>query len=577
VTRIIVLVLLVLAAWTPVRAEGDGDFERVKLRVTSNAAGVTVDRGKREGLEVGDAVVLYPRAGGTYRGVVTQVDDRSAVIELDDKNFVPAAGTRGEVLVPRARLGKEEAPEEAPAEPAVETPEPAPEPEPEPAPAPAKETPPETEPAPDATEHPPWQNKDEDYESGQPLLADVKPLTPRERRKRLTGRAYVVGDAARGPESDDDNSQLRLGTDLRYENPAGRGGELRLNVEYQYLADEIDQLLLKRFSYGWGGTRFDGMRLEIGRFLQTGMPEFGVLDGIEWSYRRDGGNRVGLSFGYLPEDDGTYHSFQDLQVAAHYEWSPDATERLVVTGGYQKTWHDGSADRDLVVGKFRYLPNPEWDFHGSVWVDFYLGGDNVKSESVEVTQAILYLGRHAENGNGFDLTYRHLAFPELLREGEFTPPLPAEIDNNTYDRLALNAWRQMAPGKRVRVYASGFADEDGAGASGELGLDVDDLFLHRSRTGLTLFGAAAQFENVIGARVSFGRTVGNSQWDLFYEVANHYQRGFASDFNDLLQHRVRASAGVFTASGWDVSAHADAVFWDEDVSWSVGLAVQKRF
>ena len=37
------------------------------------------------------------------------------------------------------------------------------------------------------------------------------------------------------------------------------------------------------------------MRWEAGRFLQNGMPEFGVIDGGEWSSRRKNGDRYGIS------------------------------------------------------------------------------------------------------------------------------------------------------------------------------------------------------------------------------------------------------------------------------------------
>ena len=85
---------------------------------------------------------------------------------------------------------------------------------------------------------------------------------------------------------------------------------LHFDGEVDWLTEQNDEsgldLLVRRLSYAWGGTRFTAQRWEGGRFLQHGMPEFGVLDGIEWTRRRENGHRYGVSVGFLPEpDDGT--------------------------------------------------------------------------------------------------------------------------------------------------------------------------------------------------------------------------------------------------------------------------------
>ncbi|MDH3593102.1 MAG: hypothetical protein OER88_14550, partial [Planctomycetota bacterium] len=167
------LMAMALASfWAPAGAQ-DVEYERVVLRVISvNASGATVDRGSRDGVNVGDSVEFFPREGGVYRGTVTEVSDRRAVVRIDDPKFKPAAGSRGEALVPPSRFQIVD-----------EDPEPEPEPEPDP-----KKTDPEggktpegtkdpekTDGAPDGKtpEHPPWKNKDEDYKEGKPLLAEV--------------------------------------------------------------------------------------------------------------------------------------------------------------------------------------------------------------------------------------------------------------------------------------------------------------------------------------------------------------------------------------------------------------------
>jgi hypothetical protein len=551
--RNIVLISMVLVAGTVVRAQEEEASERVDLRVSSTGPGaaVVVDRGKRDGLALGDRVLFHPREGGTYGGAVVRLDERSAVVELDDKSFVPVPGTRGEVRIPRSRIAPEK-PEEKP-------------------------TPPEG-----APEHPPWEKKEEPWSPDKPLLAEVKPVRPKERARRFTGRFYMIGETAQDPENDFGNSFFRAGTDLLYENPFDRGGELRLNTELDYLTEPDDDedlnLLVRWLSYSWGGTRFSDMRWEVGRFLQYGMPEFGVLDGVEWGRRRKNGHRYGLSMGFMPEPDENFDTLTDFQVAGYYEWVADLRERLTIGGGFQKTWHGTTPDRDLLIAKIRYLPGDGWSFHSTVWVDFYTGGDNVKGSGAEVTQAVASLSRRWKNGNGLDLTYSRIRFPELDRNGEFTPPQNArELADNRYDRLALDGWLEWSQHRRVHGHISGYDDEDDSGAAAEMGIEVPDLFLDRTHTDITAFGTVGQFETVIGGRVSWSRFTKKGRWDVLYEVGNHHLSGFPSNADDLLQHRLRASLNLYIPAGWDLSVYGQGVLFDKDVAWSVGFTLQKDF
>src|SRR6201988_4439863 len=95
----------------------------------------------------------------------------------------------------------------------------------------------------------------------------------------------------------------RAGTVLLVENFMQKGGDLYFDAETNYRDtdvpdddDDQDTLLrLERFSYAWGGNRFAADRYEVGRFLQHDMPEFGVLDGGEWTRRLSGGDIFGGS------------------------------------------------------------------------------------------------------------------------------------------------------------------------------------------------------------------------------------------------------------------------------------------
>jgi len=302
------------------------------------------------------------------------------------------------------------------------------------------------------------------------------------------------------------------------------------------------------------------------------MPEFGVLDGGEWS-GRSGNHRFGASFGFLPEPVSDFETFADLQVAGYYEWRSGLREELVLGGGIQKTWHQGEADRDLLLAKVAWVPDAHWDFRGAAWVDFYFGGE--EKSGAEVTLANVSAGHHWDNGNGIDLEYRHQRFPELLRDAFIPPPL-GTLKGQRYDRLTLSGWLWLAT-IRLHGLGAGWLDEDGSGGTVEGGIDVRDLLFDGTRADVTAFGAWAQFENVVGARASFGKLMGTIRWDLLYEISDRRQVEFPDDRNDVLQQRIRAGAGFRVAAGWDLSTFVEGLFWDEEASWSVGFTLQKSF
>jgi hypothetical protein len=540
--RIALLILMVIPlAWAE---------ERLDLRVSSSRPGsAVIDRGSRDGVAVGDVVLLQPRDGRTQKGTVLKVEERSSVVELQDMRFLAEPGTRGVVLIT----------------PAPEDPTPTPdggkEPPPEPGQEPGKEN--GDKAAGSEPEHEPWTNKDESWEAGKPLLADLRPVRPKERGRRLFGRVYGIGALTDNPPGDFNNSLFRLGTDVTLENPFGAGGGFRFNGELAYLTEwddnsqELD-VLVRWLSYAWGGHRFAGSRWEAGRFLQHGMPEFGTLDGIEWGGRSSGGDRYGLSVGFVPELDAGFRTFNDFQVAGYYEWVADLAEQLMFGAGFQRTWRDGQSDRDLFIAKFRYVPANGWDLFGTAWIDYDSGG-------FELSQAVLSATRRFLNGNGVEFLYRRFAFPNFLQ------PLSA---GGPYDRLAFNGWAWMSERSRLHGHLSGWNDDEGYGGAAELGLEVQT---QKNRFDLTAFGSAGEFVNVLGARVQYARLAPNSSWDLLYEFSNHHLMGLPSDRDDLFQHRLRASGHLFMESGWDFSLYAEGLVWDDEFSWSLGFGFSRRF
>ncbi len=547
------LILALSGLCTRVSGQDTEGIERVPLRVT--AAGpegtVIVDRGERDRMAVGDLVLLTPRGGGTLRGTVIQIDERSGIVALHDRTVIPPAGTSGEVLIPSARFQVQERVEET---------------------GPERQ---ETTPA-----HPPWENRDVPWQEGMPLLSQVRPVRPEDRRSEIRGRIYTIGNVIQTKEDSFKNSFGRVGTDLLFQNPFGAGGNLRFDGEFNYKTEVNDEsgldLLLYNLSYSQGGTRFSDSRWEVGRFLQHGMPELGVLDGFEYSHRTQGGNLLGGSIGFMPRPTDDFDSFADFQIAAYYLWAVDPRQELSIGGGVQKTLHNGESDRDLLVAKFRYLPPDGLYLNGTFWVDFYTSDDDVKGSGPELTEVVASLGNRSVDGSGFDLSYRHQMFPEIDRN-EFIPILDADLADNYYDRLTLSGWGWLADNQRLHGHVGGWVDEEEAGGFGDLGMEIQDVFLNRDRLDVTLFGNRAEYSSGGGVRISYGRYTENGRWDLFYEITDNHQFDFPNDADDILQHRFRVSRSIYTDSGWNLSLDAGATLWDREWSWNLGFYIEKNF
>jgi hypothetical protein len=509
-------------------------------------------------LRKGDLVLFHPRVGTTVAGNVLSTEQRSALVELHDRALALAPGTRGEVMVPVSRLEPEPPPAEAPAGQAAE---------------PAEEPPEEIR----------WANRDEEHTPDQPLLAHMRPMRPEEREPVLTGRVYLSGDGTVTSEDDRSDAFLRAGTSTQAENLFGRGGALLLDAEVNWrvtnLPDEDDEsfskLRLDRASYVEGGTRYDPMRWEAGRFLQQGIVELGVLDGVEVGWRRKNGDAFGFSLGFMPEPDADFSTGEDFQLAAYYHWALDHEDHVSLDAAFQKTLHNGDSDRDLLITRLRWAPPDTWNLYATAWVDYYGDSDRVKGEGIELTQAFVLLSRRWQDDSGANFTFTHQRIPELERD-EFQFLDDDELEKNRDDRLALNGW-WMAGAQRMHGELGVWSDEEEEGADATFGVDFAELLLERSHLDLTAFGGVGEFSRVLGGQLTFGQHLLDGRWDLFYEFSHHNVDEFPNDADDILQHRLRVGRDWNALAGWSVSMYTEGRLYDDDGSLSLGFYLQRSY
>lgn len=559
---VLLLAAVLLAPATLARqsATGQEAMVTVEVRVTSSDPGFAwVDRGSADGLAKGDRVVLVPRDGRTLPGTLADVTERGARVELQDPTFRAEPGTRGEVRVPRARIQSRPTPRARPRQ--------APQPD-------------------EPTERPPvdWQRPADDWRDGEPLLAKVRPLRPAERPERRSGRWYASLDWIDSSEDDRTDAYVRGGGSVLFENTFGRGERFQADAEWNWRdVDVPDQdgenrgrLRVDRLSWSEGGTRFAPVRWEVGRFLQGGMPELGVLDGAAWDFRRPDGTRWGVSVGFMPEPDPDFESGHDFQVAGWWRWVLDEAEQMSFATAYQKTFHDGNADRDLLIASFRRLPRVGWTVLGSLWIDLYTGGDDRASGAIGVTQAYLSGGRRWENGGSLDLVYTHLEFPDVDRD-EFTPVLDAQVGDDHAERLALRGVLPLTAEADLRTTVGGFCDEDESGGDAEVILSMQEFLFDHAFCDVGAFGVSGRFSNTIGTRLTLGCYQDDGRFAVDYFFEQNRLDGFTAANDDLPQHRLRIGRDWHTRSGWDLSARLEGLFYDQETAVLVSLFLQRSY
>lgn len=573
------------AAPSPAQGNGGPTDEgtwQLALRVTSapREGFVVVDRGARDGLAVGDMVVLSPRSGGSVEAIVREVQEDRATVELPTGAGSIANGTRGVARLPRGRArGGAAAPAVTGALAAGES---AP-PSDGGAAAGAQGAP--TAGAEPQASHGGWPNLDEGWTPEQPLLSSISAVHPEGRERRVSGRAWTSFDSIFGADGGRSDTFFRVGTEVIVENPFGNGGEIVFDGEansrstnYPSDANADDQsetkLRLDRLYYEFGGTRFDSDRLTIGRFLSRDLPEVGVQDGLEWSRRLDNGHGFGVSAAFLPVLDAELDGTSDFGFSGWYRWVRDEREETMWSAGYHKSFHDGDSDRDLFILKAHHLPLDGWTLLGTAWVDLHSGDDI--DDGLALTEAHASAGRRFDGAHDVRLTYDHREYPDLLRD-EFETVGVESIADGALDRLGLAGSATVVGGRKLSGRVGVWSDEDDGGGDFELGLESRGFLLAGSRLRLAVFAAQGKFSALRGARIGLGRSEGSVDWQLYYEVQADTFEGFDDLNDDAVQHRMRATTERTTRSGWVIGLYGEVQLQDIEDVLLAGFHVGRSF
>lgn len=535
--------------------------KRVEVRVTGVSGGsIYLDRGHVSGLQPGDKVRLFPPADGIVEATVQSVSSNSSRCMILSVSGRIEIGTRGEVFVPARRL-----------EPEVREPS-----------APRENVP----------EHPPWTHPPENWDKSQPLLAPAYSRSPDERERQIHGRLFAQYlHTWNRHYAHNEYSLGRVGASLWMENPFGRGGGLHFDGELHrrgiFLSDGFDEVdvpgRLDRFSYYWGGTDEQPLRVEIGRFLSHEFPEFGFVDGTELVYRTASGHRIGVSVGMLSEPFPNLLTGKDLHVAAFYRWVSDPDETLSTALGFQKTWHTGTPDRDLLIWTADYDPNEHLSVHSTVWADLYDSHDTLKSSTIEITEAVVQPIVRIDPGHGVGAHVSYVRWPQLFYR-EFSPFVLRQISSDHVLRYGLFTWQALGPHIQLDGRVDQWHDQSGeTGTTWEGRVALRDWFIQDGELALAVFGTDGVFSSGPGARISVNHWFPWCFASLSYEFADYgldRQVGeihFGNDTKGILQQAIRADLDFTLSSDRSVSVFADYRFGQSQNAIQAGMFFQQRF
>ncbi len=550
--------VLTLLALLPAASDPNGvpAMKRLEVQVTAASGGsIYLDKGRKDGVAIGDLVLVHASAAGTFEALVRSVSKSSCRVELPPGAPAVAPSDPAEVLVPLSRLQEMEAEGE------------------------------DEEPAKAVPDHPEWTASPEEWDGETPLLAAAWDRTPDEKPTRLRGRVFFTGQNTWDDEfGENEFTSARLGTEVFIENPWKDGGEIHFDGELMLRRADLEfgtdsrttRGRLDRLSYSWGGDRQEESFYEVGRFLQNEFPELGVLDGGEYVRRLDSGARVGASFGYMPEQYPRMETGDDLQVAVFYRTDSDDPEDMVLGIAYQSTWHKGDADRNLVIGTLDWNPTEQLSLYGSAWVDYYGSGDDIKDDGVELTQFRLNGVYRIDQDSGVGAHVSHTRWPELLRNQLQSATAEQILDNET-SRIGVSGWHRLAEDVRLDGRLDHWEDEDDSGGSGDIRLALRDMLYEKGEVAVAVFTTRGSFTEGNGLRLSANRSFGHGTFCTVSWENAQYEQDTAGADEDLDQQTVRASLDMLLGATRNLSLYAERRTGDSQDSKNLGVFFQQRF
>lgn len=546
-------VMPVVVACAALRAQQTED-QVVAVTVTSvSARDVFLDRGRDAGLEPGTIVRLFPPGSGGVDAEVRAVSSTQCRAELPPGVVDVPVGTKGEARV-RVRATATTPTTNGGTKPAVPA-------------------------------HPPWTRREGARSPDQPLLVPTYSQRPDERPATLDGRLFGYGQWNRDTAGDQRNDYLlaRLGVRADGTNYLGYGERIRFAGELDErrvmlpdAPDESDSTArLDLLSVAFGTEEWAPTGVEIGRFLSPHLPEIGLVDGVEVVRRFQKGMRLGVGLGAYPRPFPSRETGEDTGVHFFFDWTADATRSFATTIGFQKTWHEGAPDRDLLLLRAdgRVWENVRWFASGKI--DFYTGSDTVKSSDVEVTELFASV-RWDGSTTGVGLSVSRFLWPELKR-AEYQN-LPVElVQDGHVDRASLSGSWRASKVLRFGARADLWRDQDRDGTALGVDADIADVIGKGSNLGISLFENDGGFSSGPGARLGLRSPLGDGSWRIGYRWYRYELDALVTGPETLTRQSFEVGMSHPISDSGDLDVSIERWFGDHEDAWALGIWLQWRF
>lgn len=512
---------------------------------------VYLDHGRDVGLQVGMVVQLFAPGAASLDVEVRSVSNSSARAELPPGLPVPPVGTRGEVQVEVAAAAAGGAAVQKPQGPA----------------------------------HPPWSRAEAPRAADQPLLVPTFRQSPDQRPATLDGRAFLLEQWNRDGGGDRSSEYLlsRLGVRADATNWLGAAERIRFAGELEDrrlmlpdAPDEEDQHgRLDLLSVALGTEQWAPAGIEVGRFYSQHLPELGLVDGVEVVRRYEGGVRVGGGLGAYPRPFPSRDTGADLGVHGFLDYTADAQRSFAAAVGVQKTWHEGSPDRDLLLFRVEGRPAERVWLLGSAKVDFYSGSDTIKGRGAELTEAF-GSARFDASDAGVGLSASHFAWPELKREEyQFLPE--DLVRDGEVDRGSLSGWCRPSLWLRLQARADLWRDQDRNGTSFGLDGDLRDVVGDGSSLSLGVFETDGGYSSGPGARATLRAPLAGGSWRLGYRWHRYDFEGLVTGTETYTRQSAELGLSLPILRDGDLDFAVERWFGDREDAWSAGLYLQWRF
>ncbi|HEX5053424.1 MAG TPA: hypothetical protein VFZ65_16725 [Planctomycetota bacterium] len=536
-------------------AQEPGSRERtVQLTVTSAGDdSVYLDHGRDVGLQVGSLVTLSAPGAPNLEVEVRSVSHTSSRAVVPSGVPLPPVGTRGEARV-------------VPPEPAGAA---------APAPAPVRAVP----------EHPPWTRQEDPRAPGQPLLVPTFGQRPDERPATLDGRWFASGQWSQDRGGDRNSEYLLLRTGLRADatNYLGTGERIRVAGEFDHRSvmlpdapDESDQdVRLDLLSVAFATEAWAATGVEVGRFYSQALPELGLVDGVEVVQRFEGGFRLGGGLGAYPVPFPARETGEDTGVHVFVDYVADAARTFAYSLGVQKTWHKGSADRDLVLVRGEWRPADRMWLLASAKVDFYTGDDTIKGRGAELTE-LLAQARWDANDVGAGLLVSHFTWPELKRD-EYQNLPDALVRDGYVDRLSANGSMRPASWLSLRVRGDLWRDQDRDGTAYGVDADVRSVIGDGSALSLPYFETDGGYSAGPGARAALRGRLGDGSWHAGYRWHRYELDGLVTGPEKFVRQSVDVGVSWPISVSGDFDFTCERWFGDGENAIALGFYLQWRF